>query len=49
MRASVYWPMSANTINVALRALGFDADTLTAHGFRALASTRLNEMGGMPT
>lgn len=38
-------PMSANTINVALRALGFDADTLTAHGFRALASTRLNEMG----
>lgn len=38
-------PMSANTINVALRALGFDADTLTTHGFRALASTRLNEMG----
>ena len=32
-------PMSANTLNTALRALGYEADALTAHGFRALAST----------
>lgn len=41
-------PMSANTINVSLRLLGFDKDTMTGHGFRALASTRLNEMGWAP-
>ena len=29
----------------ALRRLGYDNDTMTAHGFRALASTRLYEMG----
>lgn len=38
-------PMSENTINAALRRLGFDKDTMTGHGFRAMASTRLNEMG----
>ena len=38
-------PMSANTLNTALRALGYEADALTAHGFRALASTWLNEQG----
>lgn len=38
-------PMSENTVNTALRRLGFDKDTMTGHGFRALASTRLNEMG----
>lgn len=38
-------PMSENTINAALRRLGFDKATMTGHGFRALASTRLNEMG----
>lgn len=41
-------PMSENTINAALRRLGFDKDTMTGHGFRALASTRLNEMGWPP-
>ncbi|WP_440246906.1 tyrosine-type recombinase/integrase [Dokdonella sp.] len=41
-------PMSANTINAALRRLGFDGDTMTAHGFRAMASTRLNELGWSP-
>lgn len=41
-------PMSENTINAALRSLGFDKHTMTAHGFRALASTRLNEMGWSP-
>jgi integrase len=25
--------------------MGYDKDTMTGHGFRALASTRLNEMG----
>ncbi len=38
-------PMSNNTIRQALRRLGYDNDTMTAHGFRALVSTRLYEMG----
>lgn len=41
-------PMSENTVNAALRALGFDKDTMTGHGFRAMASTRLNELGWPP-
>lgn len=41
-------PMSENTINAALRRLGFDKETMTGHGFRALASTRLNELGWAP-
>lgn len=41
-------PMSENTVNAALRALGFDKDTMTGHGFRAMASTRLNELGWSP-
>lgn len=41
-------PMSENTVNAALRALGYDKDTMTGHGFRAMASTRLNEMGWAP-
>ncbi|MEO6968560.1 MAG: integrase arm-type DNA-binding domain-containing protein [Rhodanobacteraceae bacterium] len=41
-------PMSENTVNAALRRLGYDKDTMTGHGFRALASTRLNEMGWSP-
>jgi integrase len=36
-------PISENTLNAALRALGYDKDTVTAHGFRATASTLLNE------
>ena len=40
--------MSENTVNAALRRMGFDKDTMTGHGFRALASTRLNEMGWAP-
>lgn len=38
-------PMSENTINAALRRLGYAADEMTAHGFRATASTMLNESG----
>ncbi|HEY5780340.1 MAG TPA: integrase arm-type DNA-binding domain-containing protein [Lysobacter sp.] len=41
-------PMSENTVNAALRRLGYDKDTMTGHGFRAMASTRLNEMGWTP-
>jgi integrase len=38
-------PMSENTVNGALRRLGFSGDEMTAHGFRAMASTLLNESG----
>jgi integrase len=38
-------PMSENTINGALRRLGYTGDEMTAHGFRAMASTLLNESG----
>ncbi|RZP20278.1 MAG: DUF4102 domain-containing protein [Erythrobacter sp.] len=38
-------PMSDNTINAALRRLGYSTDEMTAHGFRAMASTLLNECG----
>lgn len=38
-------PISDNTMNVALRRLGFDHDEMTSHGFRAMASTLLNESG----
>src|SRR3546814_18355749 len=37
--------MSDNTINAALRRLGYAKDEMTAHGFRAMAATLLNEMG----
>ena len=37
--------MSENTLNAALRRLGYGPDEMTAHGFRSMASTRLNEMG----
>ncbi len=38
-------PISNNTINVTLRRLGYDKHTMTAHGFRAMASTLLHELG----
>lgn len=38
-------PMSENTVNAALRRLGYAGDEMTAHGFRAMASTLLNESG----
>ena len=37
--------MSENTINAALRRLGFKQDEMTAHGFRSAASSILNESG----
>jgi integrase len=38
-------PISENTLNVALRAMGFSGDEMSSHGFRAMASTLLNESG----
>ena len=37
--------MSENTMNSALRRLGYSKEDMCPHGFRAMASTRLNEMG----
>jgi len=37
-------PMSNNAINAALRRMGYDKDTMTAHGFRAMARTILDEV-----
>ena len=42
---SVHRPMSDNTINAALRRLGYNKTEMTGHGFRATAATLLNEMG----
>lgn len=36
-------PMSNNTVRQALRRMGYDNDTMTAHGFRAMARTLLDE------
>ena len=41
-------PMSENTVNAALRRLGYSKEEMTGHGFRALASTCLNEQGWSP-
>ena len=41
-------PMSENTVRVALRSMGYSNDDMTAHGFRGMASTRLNEIGWPP-
>jgi integrase len=38
-------PLSENTLNAAIRRMGFGKEELTAHGFRATASTLLNESG----
>lgn len=40
--------MSDNSINAALRRMGYAKDQMTAHGFRSMASTRLNELGFAP-
>jgi integrase len=38
-------PISNNTINAALRRMGYTKEQMTAHGFRSMASTLLNEQG----
>lgn len=42
---SINRPMSDMTTNAALRRMGFTRDEVTSHGFRASASTMLNETG----
>lgn len=37
-------PMSNNTVNAALRRMGYTADQMCAHGFRAMARTILDEV-----
>ncbi len=37
--------LSDNTCNAALRRMGFEQNEMTAHGFRAMASTNLHERG----
>lgn len=41
-------PMSNNTVNAALRRLGYGKEEMTGHGFRSMASTLLNEQGWNP-
>jgi integrase len=41
-------PLSENTVNFALRSMGYSGDQITGHGFRAMASTCLNEQGFPP-
>jgi integrase len=41
-------PMSCNTVTAALRRMGYSGYEMTAHGFRAMASTCLNELGWQP-
>lgn len=41
-------PLSENTLNQALRRIGYAPDEMTAHGFRSIASTLLNEQGWNP-
>lgn len=38
-------PMSENTVNAALRRLGYTKDQMTGHGFRSMASIILHEQG----
>jgi integrase len=42
---SIRRPMSNNTLNAALRRLGYAKEEVSVSGFRATASTLLNEMG----
>lgn len=41
-------PISNNTLNAALRRLGYTGDEMVSHGFRSMASTCLNEQGWHP-
>lgn len=39
-------PLSPNTLNMALRTIGYPKEQMTAHGFRAMASSLLHEQLG---
>lgn len=45
---SIKKPLSENAMNCALRRMGYAKDEMTSHGFRATASTILNERGFNP-
>ncbi|MEC9346279.1 MAG: integrase arm-type DNA-binding domain-containing protein [Pseudomonadota bacterium] len=42
---SAHRPISENTLNAALRRMGYGKEEVSSHGFRATASTLLNESG----
>lgn len=42
--SSVKRPISENTLNGGLRRMGFDSSQMSAHGFRAMASSLLNDL-----
>jgi integrase len=42
---SLQRPISENTLNAAMRRMGYSQDEVSSHGFRATASTLLNESG----
>lgn len=42
---SIDRPLSENTVNAALRRMGYEKDEMTGHGFRSMASTILHEQG----
>jgi integrase len=41
-------PLSDNGVRTALRTMGFDNETMSVHGFRAMARTLLDEVLGFP-
>lgn len=45
---SVNRPLSENGVLTALRNMGYTKEQMTAHGFRTMASTLLNELGHRP-
>jgi len=45
---SYHQPISNNTVNAALRRMGYTKEEMTGHGFRSMASTLLNEQGWRP-
>lgn len=42
-------PLSENGVRTALRTMGYSNETMTAHGFRAMARTILDEVLGIPS
>ncbi|MDA9060679.1 tyrosine-type recombinase/integrase [Candidatus Thioglobus sp.] len=42
---NIHKPITPDSLRVALRSVGVGKDKMTTHGFRSMASTRLNELG----
>jgi hypothetical protein len=47
-RSTALRPISENTLNMALRPIGYGKDEMTSHGFRSTAGTLLSEQGWHP-